>query len=632
MLDDGNKKLGDLIKEAAEEYKNAPVGSGLKRLDPNLRQRIVKEIPYEMLEIFNNNKISSDWETKGSCGQGRVSAIPWCKIADPNESENTQSGIYIVYLFSHPIEKVYLALGFGVENKKKEYINQSLNWIEEIKKDINQVKLLIPEEYKNEFETDNSNVNLGDGDKAEDYKAGIILYKEYSLDKFPANEIIEADYVNMMKAYKSYIDNKKGHSPKEGVNQEEAQKAIEEPQEPPIEETYNPEIIQKELDEKKYDPFSIDNVDAYIRGKGFSFSKDVLQNYYISLRSKPFVILAGISGTGKSQIVKLFADAINAKYKLIPVRPDWTDSSDIFGHLNLQGNQFINDSVIKFILEANRNLNKPYFLCLDEMNLARVEYYFADFLSIIETRHWDNKHQHIVSDPLVQDIFDQYKSVHREEDATSIYISDNLYVIGTVNMDESTFPFSKKVLDRANTIEFNEVDISIASDFWEQNNENNPPINVSNSDLRSKYLLPIDISSDDHEQSERICTELKTINDILSKANLNIGYRVRNEILFYCLYMPRDNNTDFKPALDKAIMQKLLPRIQGSGKQLKDMLRILLCHFCGISSNDEIIGMSDQDFDEMINANETQNYAISCKKLKEMLRRLKDDGYTAFWI
>ena len=188
-------------------------------------------------------------------------------------------------------------------------------------------------------------------------------------------------------------------------------------------------------------------------------------------------------------------------------------------------------------------------------------------------------------------------------------------------------------LDRANTIEFNEVDISIAPNFWEQNNENKTPINVSNSDLRSKYLLPIDISSDEHEQAEKICAELKTINDILSKANLNIGYRVRNEILFYCLYTPRDNNSDFKPALDKAIMQKLLPRIQGSGKQLKDMLRNLLCHFCGvIRSNDEIIGMSDQDFDGMINANEIQNYAISCKKLKEMLRRLKDDGYTAFWI
>ena len=623
--------LGDLIKKAAEEYKNAPIGEGIVS-NSKWYDLFVNRIPQEMSEIYNKSNNSGDWITDGSCGHGKIAAIPGCRIADPRISPTSKEGIYIVYLFSHPIGRIYLALGFGVENRKKEYRNQRLNWRKKISEDINQVKLLIPEEYKKEFKTDNSEVSLGNRGRASDYKAGIILYKEYSLDSFPKNEIIEEDFIKMMEAYKSYIDNMKEQSSID--NQKETQKTIEEEtQEPLFNEAEAFKETQTKVEEEKYDPFSIVNVDAYIRGKGFSFSKDVLQNYYISLRSKPFVILAGISGTGKSQIVKLFADAINAKYKLIPVRPDWTDSSDIFGHLNLQGTKFINDSVIKFILEANRNLNKPYFLCLDEMNLARVEYYFADFLSIIETRHWDNKHQHIVSDPLVQDIFEQYKDVHPEEKATSIYISDNLYVIGTVNMDESTFPFSKKVLDRANTIEFNEVDISIASDFWEQNIENKTPINVSNSDLRSQYLLPIDIERTKSDQVEAICTELKTINDILSKANLNIGYRVRNEILFYCLYSLKDDNAGFKPALDKAIMQKLLPRIQGSGKQLKDMLRILLCQFFGVNrSNDEIIGMSDQDFDGMINAREIQNYAISCMKLKEMLRRLKDDGYTAFWI
>ena len=625
--------LGDLIKEAAKEYQNAPIGKGIVS-NSKWYDLFVNRIPQEMSKIYKKSNNSGDWITEGSCGHGTFAATPGCRIADPRISPTSKEGIYIFYIFSDPIEKVYLALGFGVGNRKKEYKKQELNWREEIKKDINQVKLLIPEEYKNEFKTDNSKVSLGNRGLASDYQAGIILYKEYSLKSFPKNEIIEEDFIKMMEAYKSYIDNKNDKSQIYTENQKETQKTIEEETQGPLfDEAEAFKETQTKVEEEKYDPFSIDNVDAYIRGKGFSFSKDVLQNYYVSLRSKPFVILAGISGTGKSQIVKLFADAINAKYKLIPIRPDWTDSSDIFGHLNLQGTQFINDSVIKFILEANRNLNKPYFLCLDEMNLARVEYYFADFLSIIETRHWDNQHQHIVSDPLVQDIFDQYKSVHPEEDATSIYISDNFYVIGTVNMDESTFPFSKKVLDRANTIEFNEVDISIAPDFWKQENEEATPINVSNSDLRSQYLLPIDIEVNKHEQAQNICTELKTINDILSKANLNIGYRVRNEILFYCLYSLKDDNTHFEPFLDKAIMQKLLPRIQGSGKQLKDMLRNLLCHFCGvIPSNDEIIGMSDQDFDGMINANGIQNYAISCKKLKEMLRRLKDDGYTAFWI
>ena len=197
--------LGDLIKKAAEEYKNAPIGEGIVS-NSKWYDLFVNRIPQEMSEIYNKSNNPGNWIAKGSCGQGRVAVIPWCKIADPNESENTQSGIYVVYLFSHPIGKVYLALGFGVKNKKQEYINRGLNWIEEIKKDINQVKLLIPEEYKNEFKTDNSKVSLGNRGLASDYQAGIILYKEYSLNDFPENDVIENDYIKMIQAYKSYIE------------------------------------------------------------------------------------------------------------------------------------------------------------------------------------------------------------------------------------------------------------------------------------------------------------------------------------------------------------------------------------------------------------------------------------------
>ena len=138
--------LGDLIKEAAKEYQNAPIGKGIVS-NSRWYKLFVNKIPQAMSEIFNESNNPGNWIAKGSCGQGKVAVIPWCRITDPNESENTQSGIYVVYLFSHPIGKVYLALGFGVKNKKQEYINRGLNWIEEIKKDINQVIKLIPEEY-----------------------------------------------------------------------------------------------------------------------------------------------------------------------------------------------------------------------------------------------------------------------------------------------------------------------------------------------------------------------------------------------------------------------------------------------------------------------------------------------------
>ena len=197
--------LGDLIKEAAEEYKNAPIGKGIVS-NSKWYKLFVHLLPQEMSKIYNKNNNNGDWITEGSCGHGKFAANPGCRIADPRISPTSKEGIYIVYLFSDPIGRIYLALGFGVENSKKEYRNQGLNWREKISEDINQVKLLIPEEYKKEFKTDNSEVSLGNRGRASDYKAGIILYKEYSLNDFPENDVIENDYIKMIQAYKSYIE------------------------------------------------------------------------------------------------------------------------------------------------------------------------------------------------------------------------------------------------------------------------------------------------------------------------------------------------------------------------------------------------------------------------------------------
>lgn len=196
-------------------------------------------------------------------------------------------------------------------------------------------------------------------------------------------------------------------------------------------------------------------IGSYIQAKGFTYPKGMIENFYLSMKSKPFVILAGTSGTGKTRLVKLFAEAIGAQYKMVSARPDWSDSSDLFGHTDLNG-VFIPGEILGFIHAAKDNPDIPHILCLDEMNLARVEYYFSDYLSIIETR--DIQETHIVSMPLVSESLygrDEYAKLKYGE----MGFPENLYLIGTVNMDETTFPFSKKVLDRANTIEFDYVDL-----------------------------------------------------------------------------------------------------------------------------------------------------------------------------
>lgn len=365
---------------------------------------------------------------------------------------------------------------------------------------------------------------------------------------------------------------------------------------------------------------SVKLIKEYIASKGFSYDDELIENFYLSLKSKPFVILAGTSGTGKTRLVRLFSEAIGAKYKLVSVRPDWSDSSDLFGHVNLKG-EFVPGAIIDYIHEAAKpeNINTPYFLCLDEMNLARVEYYLSDFLSIIETRH--KKDGHVVTDEIILD-----------KAAASVYgkvvLPENLYVIGTVNMDETTFPFSKKVLDRANTIEFSYVDL--VPNFSEIPDETEA-LKCSNSLLKTEYItLMSDIDAEDRQFVSDICVELQAINKILQMAQAHVGYRVRDEIVFYMLNNKKAELLDIDLAFDNEIMQKILPRIQGSSASIKDMLCELYKKCAG-----DYTGLSQASVSEQMQAyidTKDCKYRKSAEKICYMMRRFEEDGFTSYWL
>ena len=382
------------------------------------------------------------------------------------------------------------------------------------------------------------------------------------------------------------------------------------------------ELTMSKEGEKMTTKEKVDAIKNYIASKGFNYEGNLIENFYLSLKSKPFVILAGTSGTGKTRLVKLFAEAIDAKMLLVPVRPDWSDSSDLFGHVDLSG-KFNPGAILEFIKEAQDNTDKPYFLCLDEMNLARVEYYFSDFLSIIETR--ENVEGKIVSDPLVDEKYYKKDNTAAEKYG-KIIIPENIYIIGTVNMDETTFPFSKKVLDRANTIEFSFVNLTAKAGA---NNVITPrPLNEDNSFLKTKYLYFNDVEY--NKDVENLCSELADLNDILLGANLHVGYRVRDEITFY---MINNKNADElipnDAAFDNQIMQKILPRIQGSSLAIKEVL-VNLFKKCG-----QFDGLSkDSKYDELNDCikNKGCKYPNSAKKIAFMVRRFEEDGFTSYWL
>lgn len=368
----------------------------------------------------------------------------------------------------------------------------------------------------------------------------------------------------------------------------------------------------------------IEHTKNYISAKGFDYPDGLVENFFLSLKSKPFVILAGTSGTGKTRLVKLFAEAIGAEYKLVPVRPDWSDSTDLFGHVDLN-ERFIPGAILGFIRQAQDHPNKPYFLCLDEMNLARVEYYLSDFLSVIETR--DMVSGKIMSDPLIS--AEQYGSDEAAlETYGEIQFPQNLYVVGTVNMDETTFPFSKKVLDRANTIEFNYVDLMPKPKTHEAVEQQAIP----NSFLRSEYLL-LSQCDDEAEYVGEICSELQTINRILLKANAHIGYRIRDEIVFYLVNNKKEGDLlSHNDALDNEILQKVLPRIQGSTASVRDML----CDLFKVCAADHNQRTADTDSEKMRKVLDDSSvickYRKSAEKLQMMVQRFEEDGFTSYWL
>lgn len=370
----------------------------------------------------------------------------------------------------------------------------------------------------------------------------------------------------------------------------------------------------------------VEQIKAYIAARGFSYDDGLIDNFYLSLKSKPFVILAGTSGTGKTRLVRLFAEAIGATFEAVPVRPDWSDSTDLFGHVDLNGH-FVAGKILDFLWEARENPNRPYVLCLDEMNLARVEYYMSDFLSVIETRDWTDGR--IVTDPLVST-----KDYGIDPDAADHYgvirFPENLYIVGTVNMDETTFQFSRKVLDRANTIEFNYVNLVPT---WSDAAEGAVALGLENEFLRGRYLRLVDCRDTDREYVSGVCAELEKMNAVLARANAHVGYRVRDEIIFYLLNNREAGLLDENTAMDNEILQKILPRIHGSSASVKSMLCDLFKEVAGdyegyqTQSNNTADHMLD-----MLRKNEHVKYPRSAEKIAFMVRRFEEDGFTSYWL
>lgn len=372
--------------------------------------------------------------------------------------------------------------------------------------------------------------------------------------------------------------------------------------------------------------------------------------YMTAIKSKPFLLLAGISGTGKSRIVRELAracwDVDSEEYKahkpknfeMVQVKPNWHDSSELIGYVSrVSGkSEYIIGDFLKFIVKAWNDPDVPYFLCLDEMNLAPVEQYFAEFLSVMESRK--NVSGKIVTDAIVKKSKDDWYRVLISELTNDkklqdqflnegISIPQNLIVVGTVNMDETTFSFSRKVLDRAMTIEMNEVDLKGGL-----TNRHDNIGKIEFADIIGKAVEGVDVYAAHKGVCDKAITYLKSINAALDKTPFKVAYRTRNELLLYVVnnlsWKTDDELEDFviARALDEITCMKILTRIEGDETKVS-------ANFLDNLGNAIKSGLVEIDKD-LLQANKSHKVdayqPISLDKLNEMKERLKS-GYTSFW-
>jgi len=520
----------------------------------------------------------------------------------------------------------------------------------------------------------------------------------------------------------------------------------------------------------------------YVRSKGFSFGEELLNTYIISLRTKPFVILSGISGTGKTKIAQLFAqymsptiylpaesatnddrsydsivkesyhkynritikkqfedlleppaagssydirvfvDEVNEmckiyrnfssahgavqilykgtvakalkerypigswvnisfesdenggivrigkpaqpvhyteskRYAFLSVRPDWVDNKSLLGYYNPITEEYQATELLRLLLRAREDKENPYFVIFDEMNLAKVEYYFSDFLSCLESRRIVG--QEVRSEPLR--LHDRHPIKIEDEEGVEyiipprLEIPGNVYFTGTVNIDETTYMFSPKVLDRANVIEFNDVDLDSYRSAFDDIPTGGGTEETANSDFTALF-------TDNGRYHERLIRKsfdwgigletgfgyVKAIHRILQSHQLQFGYRVIDEILFYLINAGELTAMDTVDAMDRQILQRVLPKLHGNRAKIQQPLLDLLAYCCGnsVPSGGSRVSLSDGDrsFLDTLTAEEDPAefevnsqfksaqllFRRSAKKLYAMFLRLEQYGYVSF--
>ena len=540
--------------------------------------------------VFKNN---SELKIKASAGAGNWANIPWLSIIDERITNSTQNGIYPVFVFRADGSGVYLSLNQGTTEPKnklgkkgaekqatkvKEYLHEKIHSLQKF--DQGKLELKATTELGKSYEFPN---------------IGAFLYRR---DNLPSNEQLEKNLLQLLNIYDQtanlwpnilnlYSDNNK-------VNKDVS--------------------LYQETSSIEF--FNIDFFKSSLQTANLILQKTLPYRFVSSLQTKPFMILTGLSGSGKTKLAEAFSLWIsesNNQYCMVSVGADWTNREPILGYPNaLEPGKYVkpDNGVLDLILSAELDPDKPYFLILDEMNMSHVERYFADFLSAMEST-------------------DRTITLHPEGEEwencdvpASLILPENLFIIGTVNIDETTYMFSPKVLDRANVIEFRVSDTEMESFFESPENLDLNVLRGAGASMANDFIKT---ALQVVEPTNDLKDKLMPFFNSLKKAGAEFGYRTAFEMSRFITICNNlsDNTMNADEIIDAAIIQKLLPKVHGSRNKIEPILKDLakLC-----------LEADEEPFQKDENGNDSfpVKYPLSYEKLERMYHRVISDGFTSF--
>lgn len=492
-----------------------------------------------------------------SFGQGAAARVPW--ISFLREPFTTSDGIYPVYLFYKKLDLLILAYGVSETN------TPSQNW-----------SLKDPETITEYF-------NRRDLGRPDRYGASYV-YKVYDVKKMPELAILDKDLDELISFYLN-------------INMSEKKTNI--------------ESIA----------FDKEDLIGNLKNSGLIFESKLVTRFISSLLTKPFVILTGLSGSGKTKLAQAFVQWIcqdESQYCIVPVGADWTNREPLLGYPNaLNPDEYIkpDNGALDIIIEANNHPELPYFLILDEMNLSHVERYFADFLSVMESK---------------DDISLYAEGTVENDIPAKLSLPSNLFIIGTVNIDETTYMFSPKVLDRANTIEFRVTKDNIEAFFKNQKELDMDKLNTQGTSMAQSFL---ELAENKKFQGQDLTITHGVLINFFEQLKLigaEFGYRSAMEItrLINQLTVIDSELTDDEK-LDIAIMQKLLPKLHGSRRKLAPAL-ITLGNLCIDNTKIDNLERDVYAKDNFKFESDGVTYPLALEKLTRMYKSAMENGFASY--